>query len=168
MKTLYLTGFMGSGKSTVGKELSSYLNLPVNDTDDEIVKRTGTTIREIFEQHGESYFRELESSVLYSLPTTNTIVTTGGGVVTRKENKEWMKTNGVVVYLQCDFDTIWSRLEHDTTRPLVVNSQKEQIKKLYQDRYDLYQSFDIKVDTSSLQLDEIVKEIGKRVENNCN
>jgi shikimate kinase len=165
MKTLYVTGFMGSGKSTVGKELSSYLHLPVIDTDDEIVKRIGLSIREIFEEHGESYFRELESSVLYSLPTTNVIVTTGGGMVTRKENKEWMKTNGVLIYLHCDFDTLWSRLEHDTTRPLVVNSQKEQIKKLYQDRFDLYQDFDIKVDTSSLQLDELVKEIGNRVKN---
>ncbi|WP_246945956.1 shikimate kinase [Bacillus pinisoli] len=148
MNTIFLTGFMGSGKSTIGRELSNHLQLPVIDTDEQIERETGISIREIFSTFGESYFRDLESKTLFSLPTTNLIVTTGGGMVIRKENREWMRKNGTMVYLQCDFDVIWSRLEHDQTRPLVVNSQKEQIKHLYLERQQYYEENDFFIDTA--------------------
>jgi shikimate kinase len=165
MKTIYLTGFMGSGKTTIGRELARYLQIPVIDTDEEIIKETGLSIRDIFSTYGESYFRDLEVKTLSTLPTTNVIVTTGGGIVLREKNREWMKENGVLVYLHCDFEVIWTRLQHDQTRPLVINSRKDEIEQLYQERKSVYYDYDLMIDTSSKQLSEIVKQLADMIKN---
>ncbi|WP_456278307.1 shikimate kinase [Bacillus sp. AK128] len=163
MKTIYLTGFMGSGKTTIGRELANYLQLPVIDTDEHIVKDTGLSIREIFSTYGEAHFRDLEVKTLKLLPTTNSVVTTGGGMVVKDENRKWMRENGLLVYLHCDFEVIWERLAHDQTRPLVINSEKAQIQNLYNQRQSAYHDYDFKIDTTSMHKDEVVKQLAEMI-----
>ncbi|MBM7660865.1 shikimate kinase [Bacillus mesophilus] len=165
MKTIYLTGFMGSGKTTIGRELARYLQLPVIDTDEEIIKETGISINEIFSTYGESHFRDLEVKILSSLPTQNVVITTGGGIVLKDQNREWMKKHGVLVYLHCDFEVIWTRLQHDQTRPLVKNSRKDELEQLYQSRKSVYHDYNLMIDTSALQLSQIVKQLADMIKN---
>ena len=99
-KNIILIGFMGSGKSSIGRELKQVLGYPVIDTDALIVKRAGKPIRRIFEEDGEEAFRDLESEVLRELEAikpTRRIIATGGGVVVRPENREILRQLGFVV-----------------------------------------------------------------------
>jgi shikimate kinase len=168
MKTIYLTGFMGAGKTTLGRILANQLQIPVKDSDEEIVRIAGKTIRTIFENEGEAYFRDLETKVLQSLPTHNIIVTTGGGVVLKAENREWMKTNGILVYLHCDFEVLWKRLKNDQSRPLLLNQEKNQIEELYFMRQSYYQDHHIKVDTSFRTLEDIGLDIAEKIKKEDN
>lgn len=161
MKAIFLTGFMGSGKTTVGRMLSSYLHIPVIDTDEMIVARTGLSIKSIFNLQGEPYFRELEKNTLCGVPTKDIIVTTGGGIVIDKENRDWMKQNGLIIYLHCEFNEIWQRLYEDVSRPLLVNQDKTQIESIYNSRQSAYQEYHFMVDTTNITLDEITRQIGK-------
>jgi shikimate kinase len=156
---------MGSGKTTIGKELSNVLQMPVIDTDKEIVKITGNTISRIFELFGEEYFRLLESSTLHSISTTNSIVTTGGGVVLKVTNRQYMKRNGIVIYLKCNFNIIWERLQLDSNRPLAFNQSREKVESIYLSRLALYEQSDIVIDCNDKSVDTIVSEIVKKIEN---
>lgn len=166
MKTIFLTGFMGSGKTTIGKELSKYLQIPVIDSDEEIERRTKSTIRTIFEKDGEDYFRSLETKILLSLPLKDVIVTTGGGIIKKKENRKWMLEHGMVVYLHCDFSVLWERLQIDQTRPLVVS--KAQTEELYEIRMPLYMEHHIMIDTSFKNVREVVTEIAEKIKLSTN
>lgn len=153
MKSIYLTGFMGAGKTTIGQVLATNLNLPVVDTDTLIEQNMKMEIKDIFEQHGESYFRELETKTLQELPVNDTLVTTGGGIVTTQKNIDWMKENGCMIFLYADPEIIWGRLENDTTRPLIKQKKKEEIIELFNTRLALYNQAHIKVDTTGLSLE---------------
>ncbi len=118
MRAIYITGYMGAGKTTIGKALSKELGIDVIDTDQKIEEKQGRVIRDIFAKEGERSFRQYESEMLCSLPTKDVIITTGGGIVERIENREWMKENGTVVYLYCDPYVIADRSHEDITRPL--------------------------------------------------
>lgn len=166
MKTIFLTGFMGSGKTTIGKDLSKYLQIPVIDSDEEIERRTESTIRTIFEKDGEDYFRSLETKILLSLPLKDVIVTTGGGIIKKEENRKWMLEHGMVVYLHCDFSVLWERLQIDTTRPLVVS--KAQTEELYETRMPLYMEHHLMIDTSFKNVKEVVTEIAEKIKSSTN
>lgn len=118
MQAIYITGFMGAGKTTIGKALSDKLGIPVVDTDQRIEEKHGKLIRDIFAEEGEISFRQYESAMLQALPTSDIIITTGGGIVESTNNRQWMSENGIVVYLYCDPYVIAERLSEDTTRPL--------------------------------------------------
>jgi shikimate kinase len=163
MKAIYLTGFMGAGKSTIGRELGKALNLPVIDTDDFIEKTREKIIKDIFETEGESAFRSYEREALKELPIENVIITTGGGMVIQQENREWMRSHGTVFYLHCDFSIIAERLKHDTSRPLFDQEQLNKTKKLYQDRLPLYQEAHYTIDTTTKEISDIVSEIVKLI-----
>lgn len=154
MKSIYLIGFMGSGKTTIGKALSLSLNLPVMDSDEEISQQTGKTIMEIFDGEGEAGFRLLEAKFLRNLPVENSIITTGGGVVLREENRQWMRENGIVVLLDASPEEILKRLEGDKTRPLLIGDKETKVTKILDERLPLY------VDTANL----IIETTGKSVE----
>ncbi|MEI4800316.1 shikimate kinase [Bacillus sp. NPDC077411] len=159
MKALYITGFMGSGKTTVGKALSSALHMPVIDTDQCIEEKTKKIIRDIFSEEGEDVFRKYESEVLQLLPTNNYIITTGGGIVEKAENREWMKERGTVIYLYCDPYVIAERIAGDTTRPLF---QKENIRSFiekFEKRQVYYEEATVKIDTTNKSIEAIVQEI---------
>jgi len=156
MQNIYLTGFMGAGKTTIGQAVANKLGVAVLDTDVMIENKLKMKIKDIFEKHGEPYFRELETEILTELPTKDVIVTTGGGIVTRKANIDWMKENGCVIFLYADPEVIWKRLENDTTRPLIQQKRKEEVLELFQTRLPLYNQAHITLDTTDLALDEAV------------
>ncbi|NSL50357.1 shikimate kinase [Calidifontibacillus erzurumensis] len=159
MKSLFLTGFMGSGKTTIGKQLAEKLSLPVIDTDEFIENQLNKTIREIFETEGEKKFREYEKHFLKLVPTENTIVTTGGGIILAEENRAWMREKGYVIYLHCEPDEIIRRLKDDQTRPLLDGDKENNIRTIFSQRLPLYNEADLKIDTMNKNPDEIVEEI---------
>ncbi|MGD6780913.1 shikimate kinase [Sutcliffiella horikoshii] len=153
MKSIYLTGFMGAGKTTIGQALATNLKLPVVDTDTLIEQNMKLQIKDIFEQYGESFFRELETKTLQELPVNDTLVTTGGGIVTTQKNIDWMKENGCMIFLYADPEVIWERLENDTSRPLIKQKKKEEIIELFDTRLPLYNQAHITVNTTGLTLE---------------
>ncbi|EIJ83472.1 shikimate kinase [Bacillus methanolicus] len=160
MKAIYLIGFMGSGKTTVGKSMSAKWNWPVFDTDEELEKKVKKSINQIFEENGEEFFRLLESEILKQMPVNRSIITTGGGIVLKEENRRWMKENGVVVFLYAEPEEIFKRIENDDSRPLLKTNKKAAIKELFQARLSLYkEAADFTIDTTGKDITEIIKEI---------
>ena len=145
---IYLIGLPGSGKSTVGRRLAKELKLKYVDTDSLIEQKAMMFIDEIFNSYGEEYFRGLEKSILKELnESDNLVISTGGGIIKDKANKELM--NGVCIYLSVDLDKLDIRLKHSpTVRPLLNDYT---IYELYEARKDLYDYFsDIKIENDDL------------------
>lgn len=164
MNKVYLVGFMGSGKSAIGKRLSTLLDIPFYDMDAEIVKRTGMTIPQIFETYGEPKFREMETEFLRQFPDEFCIIATGGGVAMRAENREIMRQTGLVFYLNSTFRDIWRRVSTDTNRPIVQRSSRGDLEALFLKRKPLYlQSAHIRVETTNRSLNDITQYIGFQV-----
>ncbi|UII54830.1 shikimate kinase [Cytobacillus spongiae] len=162
MKSIFLIGFMGAGKTTVGKALGEEMNLPVLDTDEEIVKQENRSINEIFAKEGEGYFRQVESQILKDLPKEKMIITTGGGIILQGENRAYLQTNGTVIYLHAKIEELLFRLQNDQTRPLVRNGDKQEIIERYQKRLALYeQTCHIQIQTEGKSVAEIVTEINE-------
>ncbi|WML47539.1 shikimate kinase [Neobacillus sp. PS3-34] len=160
MKTIYLIGFMGAGKTSAGKELSRRLNIPFYDTDDEIIKETGKTISDLFSEFGEEEFRSLETRVLKKIAVEDAVVATGGGMVLREENREWMKSNGIVIFLEAAPQEILNRLSGDTSRPLLSGDKEKIISVLMEQRLGLYQETShFQIRTDGKFLNEVVDEI---------
>jgi shikimate kinase len=162
MRAIYLTGFMGSGKTTIGRALSEKLGIPVIDTDEMIEKKAGKTIPAIFADEGEERFRKYEQEILKQLPTNDVIITTGGGMVISKENLSWMKKHGNVIFLSCSLDIIFQRLQSDTNRPL-FSQNKEKMKELYEKRLPYYLEAAFTIDTSQKSVEEIVEDIVRMI-----
>ncbi|MCA1031713.1 shikimate kinase [Bacillus timonensis] len=159
MKVIYLTGFMGAGKTTIGRLLGKSLNLPVVDTDKYIEQQTGKTIPEIFNVDGEVTFREYEKKCIQELPTENIIITTGGGMVTQLANRQWMKQNGFTIFLHAEIEEVFKRVAVNKNRPLFDKNDQEKMTKLYHDRLPFYEEADLTVKTTSKSIEMIVKEI---------
>lgn len=158
MKTIYLVGFMGSGKSTIGELLHHHLNRPHLDTDQMIVDQYGD-IASIFQREGEKQFRDYETEVLARIPGDHYVVSTGGGIVERQENHKLMKHNGLIIYLDASFAEIAERLGNDPTRPLwgKQNADKQQ---LYQRRRKCYRALaDYTIMTDQKTPENIVNDI---------
>ncbi len=124
---IVLTGFMGTGKSTVGKILAETTDKKLVDMDAEIVREAGISINEIFEKYGEEGFRNLEHNMLikYSEELYNSVISTGGGIVVREDNIPYLKELGAVVYLDASDEVIYDRIKDDTGRPLLKDCDKE-------------------------------------------
>lgn len=138
MNKVYLIGFMGCGKTAIGKRLSFALRIPFYDMDKEIVKQQGMTIPEIFATHGEPYFRKLETEFLQRFRNEFCIISTGGGVAISEENRKLMRSTGLVLFLNAAFHDIWMRIHRDKNRPIVQRSTREEIENLYESRYPFY------------------------------
>ncbi|MFC0269977.1 shikimate kinase [Metabacillus herbersteinensis] len=163
MKALYLTGFMGAGKTTIGKELATFLNLPVIDTDQQIEEKYQKPVSQIFADQGETTFREYETKILKELPTENVVITTGGGIVLKKENREWMRETGLIIFLKTDLEVILQRLENDESRPLAQNKSKLELSELLKSRLPYYNDCTLTLDTTHKSINEIVEEIIGRI-----
>ncbi|MDE6148922.1 MAG: shikimate kinase [Ruminococcus sp.] len=135
---IYLCGFMGCGKSTVGKQLAKKLGKKYTDLDFYIVKQEGMKIPEIFEKYGEAYFRKSETKGLMELSETGGVIATGGGALLSEENGETAKKSGLVIFIDTSFDTCYERIKGDKNRPIAYNSTKEQLKERFDYRRPLY------------------------------
>lgn len=139
-KNIVLCGFMGCGKSTIGRQLSEKLGMKLVDTDSYIEKKQGMSISQIFAQKGESYFRELELETCRELSElSGYIVSTGGGTLLRAENVAAVKQGGVVFLLNVSAETVLWRLRNDTARPLLQRQDRETaVRELMKQRMPLY------------------------------
>lgn len=140
MALLILVGLPGSGKSTVGRQLARRNSVPFFDSDHVIEQRLGCSIREFFEREGEERFRDVEEAVLDELTQGATsVISTGGGSVLRRVNRERLHSRGHVVYLRSTPEELFRRLRHDRKRPLLqVSDPLQRLRDLYADRDPLY------------------------------
>jgi len=166
---IYLVGFMGSGKSTIGPILANALGYTFADVDKLIEEKEGRSISNIFKSNGESYFRDAERSIITEVSAlANTVIALGGGAVTRQENLKTIKRTGIVVYLKASSDHISERLKHQEDRPLIQDENghplsddrlRERINSLLQQREPFYQQADIVVTVDNKFIEQIVDEI---------
>lgn len=164
-KNIVLTGFMGAGKTTVGKRLADALKIPLVDTDDLIEVKAGMKISEIFDRHGEEYFRDLEEKVVEEVSRLRShVIVTGGGVVLREKNMRNLRRNGVIIYLHASPEVIYRRIKDQTHRPLLqVEDPEGKIRQLMEFRAPYYANNDFTVDTSRLTVDEVVEAVLKNL-----
>lgn len=149
MNNLILCGFMGSGKTTLGKGLAKHFGMELIDTDKEIEKRENRSIADIFLAEGEPYFRRLETELIRELSTKkNLVISLGGGLAANRENHPYLKAAGKVILLQCGIEETLNRIKGDKTRPLTQNGEEDIIAR-YNLRKPIYQEVaDITVDSS--------------------
>ncbi|MFL5730274.1 MAG: shikimate kinase [Cytophagaceae bacterium] len=166
---LFLIGLPGSGKSTIGKDLSKKLNYPLIDTDDVIRLKEGCSIEEIFSAKGESYFRKTESETLKELTKgTDAIISTGGGTPCFFDNMEVINQNGISLFLNIPLREIARRLiagpQH--ARPLIKGKNPAEIQKFLEDKFNeripFYSKATIEFIDPALNAEMIVKELEKR------
>lgn len=134
---IVLCGFMGSGKTVVGNELSKIMGRKFVDTDELIEQEQGVAIKAIFATHGEDYFRDLEFECCKKVSELkNCVVSTGGGALTFERNVEALKNNGKIVFLDASFDVICDRIGNSNNRPLFQDREKAHA--LYDERKSKY------------------------------
>ena len=134
---VYLCGFMGCGKSRIGRELAQKTGMTFADLDRYIVEKEGMTIPEIFEKFGEPHFRGLEAKYIAEMPD-NSVVALGGGAIINDNTAKTARQNGKVVFLDADFETCYGRIKDDKNRPLAYNNPKEKVRELYDTRRPIY------------------------------
>ena len=161
---LYLVGFMGSGKSTVGRSLADELGWCFFDIDHEIEERQGRTIAQIFEESGEPVFREIESEALrtriaYIEAGNPCVVALGGGAFIQQRNWEMVSNNGVTVWLDCPLERIHQRLGDVKTRPLAAD--RASMERLFELRRPLYARADFHIDADCEDPAEVARKILK-------
>lgn len=155
MDNLVLTGFMGTGKSTVGPLVADALRMPLVDTDTLIVQRAGISIPEIFARDGEAAFRQLERAVILELISEcGRIIATGGGALINPQTRADVLRNNLVICLTAEPDVLRARLSGDSGRPLA--SQWEQV---LAQRLPIYRSFSFCVDTSHHTPQQVAEEV---------
>ena len=162
MKNIVLIGFMGTGKTTIGRLLASRLGRPFVDCDKKVEYENNMTIREIFESYGEAYFRQKETDMIARISRyNNAVIATGGGVVLSSDNMRRLKKNGVIIALTASVETILERTGRRNTRPLLMDfSAREQIvDRLLRERSELYQKADFSIDTDSNSPQHVITEI---------
>ncbi len=157
-----LCGMMGAGKTTVGKEIAKRMGLRWYDTDEIIAHRHGK-ISNIFERCGEPYFRALETEIVKELSSQDGLVlSTGGGLLLKKENRELLQTGGKIIFLRASLETLENRLRADKERPLLqtAESLRDKLTRLLQERTSVYeQAADYTVDVDEKTPQKIAEEI---------
>ncbi|MCR4922502.1 MAG: shikimate dehydrogenase [Lachnospiraceae bacterium] len=167
-RNLVLIGFMGSGKSSVGKKLAELLGYDFMDADSIIEKNEGKSINLIFKEKGEEYFRDREEKLLKELSEknkgNNILLSAGGGMILRENNRKYLKNIGLVIYLKASADTIKKRLQADTARPLLAEDKSERIDRLLAERSSIYEdACDIVIDTDKISINDVVLKGERRV-----
>ncbi len=165
MKNIYLVGFMGTGKSSVGRKLAKKISAKFLDLDHFIEKKYGRTIKDIFAKNGEFYFRTLEKEAVEEVSKSESLVVAcGGGVVVDEENMQNLKNSGIIVCLNSRPDVILRRCKGHAHRPLLnVPNPQERIKELLAFRAAFYAQADFSIETSDLSVEETVEEIYQKI-----
>lgn len=161
-KNIVLVGFMGTGKTEVGKNLAKKLNMDFIDTDELIEKKEKDRIVRIFQVKGEEYFREVEEEIIEKVSKCkNCVIATGGGALIREKNYLNLKKNGILICLVATPEEIYRRTIPKKDRPLLLKSKNviETIKELLKTREPYYSKADYKIDTTKKSIDEVVEEI---------
>ena len=167
MENLILTGFMGTGKTEVSRELARLLTMKLIDIDTEIEKSAKMSINQIFEQFGEQKFREMETEMIEKVSCEkNVIISTGGGAVLKQENMDALKKTGRVICLMATPETILQRTSGTSERPLLqVEKPLEKINELFNLRKPFYEKADMMIDTENKTPLQIAEEIIEKVKN---
>lgn len=165
MKNIILTGFMGTGKSSVGRRLARELNREFIDTDDLIEKEVGLKIPLIFDRYGEASFRAVEKKIIKdAVLKDNRVIATGGGAIIDEENLAALKASGLIVCLTSSVDAILSRIGTGKERPLLNQpDRKDAVEKILEYRKPFYAKADLSVDTTNKTVNEVVAEIKTKI-----
>lgn len=161
-KTIVLVGMMGAGKTAVGTALARALQVPFQDSDEEIVKAAQMSVAEIFERDGESFFRARESEVIERLLTGSpAVVSTGGGAFMAQANREMIARLGVSVWLKADLDLLWNRVRGKNTRPLLRTADpRATLAGLIEKRYPIYGLAQVTVEAEpGLSVDQMAQKV---------
>jgi len=162
MKRIVLVGFMGAGKSTVGPLLAEHLGWRFVDIDPRIEAAAGLSVAELFAERGEDFFRGEERRVAQELAAEEgLVVATGGGAFANALTRAVLKRNAIVVWLQCDFETVLGRIPPDGSRPLAAN--RERMRSLFAERESSYRLADVIVDANAGDPGEVARRIAKAV-----
>lgn len=154
-QNLVITGFMGTGKTTVGQLVAQWLDLPFIDSDAELVERTGASISELFARHGEEGFRTIESVLCRWLASrAGIVVATGGGMLVNVHNLAAMTASGLVVCLTASTEALEGRLKMSDERPLAWNWQQ-----LLEQRRSAYAAIPHQVDTTGKAPQQVAEEV---------
>lgn len=172
----FLTGFMASGKSTIGPILANTLGWNFYDLDEEIVQREGIKITEIFNEKGENYFRKRETEVLKEISQgERIIISLGGGTLLINENRKIIKSRGKLVYLKSSPETAYNRLRFKRDRPVLLFDGEDEptkeeyiarIENLLEDRKQFYEEADIILNTDNERVGRTVDKLAKIIESN--
>lgn len=155
---LYLVGFMGAGKTTVGRALAARLDWRFEDIDEHIERAEGRDVSTIFRQSGEPYFRARERQALVDLlATRGVVVATGGGTMVDPANRALMSRDGAVAWLDAPFDVVAGRVPADGRRPLAAN--RVEMERLYNERRAAYAQAHARFDVSRVSVDEVVDHV---------
>jgi shikimate kinase len=160
---LYLIGFMGVGKTTIGKQIAAFNKVVFIDTDSQIEKETSKSIKEIFETDGEIAFRKLETDTIRSI-NRKAIIACGGGLPAHNNNIEYLKHKGTVIYLKASKEILIKRLEKNKNkRPLISKLTNDKllefIRKILKEREKTYKQADYTIETDNKTVKEVLREI---------
>lgn len=139
-KAVFLCGFMGCGKTTVGKVAASMLGTPFIDLDEFIEQQEAMSIPVIFSTKGEDYFRDCETKAIQQFEGKPAVIATGGGAMLREQNAAAAQNAGTVIFIDTCFETCYERIKDDPHRPIAYNSTKQQLKERFEQRRPLYQA----------------------------
>lgn len=157
-RLIFLVGFMGAGKSVVGRELARLLEFGFTDLDETIERHAGASVKEIFSGKGEAEFRLLEhEAIRQCLDLNDRVIALGGGAFVMRENREMISRAGITVWLDCPVDVCLARIIEDETRPLLGKRKEMQL--LLQEREPLYRLADYRVESYGQTPAEIALEI---------
>ncbi len=159
-RSIVLVGLMGAGKTVIGRMLAKRLKLPFVDADHEIEAAAGMTVKDIFAEHGEAYFRDGEHKVIKRLLENGPqILATGGGAVMNKKTRNAIKKRGVTLWLKADLNILMERVSRKNTRPLLqTDDPRAVMQKLLDQRYPIYGQSDVCVTSRNVQKRTIVTE----------
>lgn len=166
MNHIVIIGFMGSGKTRVGKRLSKDLGLEFVEVDKVITKRMNLTVKDIFRRFGEPFYRALETTTIKALiqDEERKVISLGAGLPMQEQNKKYINQLGVVVYIKGSVDTLKKRLEGNNNPLLEEDNSDEKIRKLLKQRDPVYAGFaDIQVVTGVKTFDELIEEIKQKL-----
>lgn len=171
---IFLCGFMGTGKTTVGRALANMLHVSFRDLDDVIEERTGRSIPAIFKQDGEAVFREEERAALQAMAESYSgVLALGGGSLHNLELTEYLKGKGLLIFIETPISVILKRISRNPNRPLLLDEEgnikdfnilKKQLADLYNQRLPLYKQADITISGSSFpSVDTFVNELIQKI-----
>lgn len=168
-KHIFLTGFMGAGKSKAGARLALWFNLPFWDTDKIIEQEHAKSISQIFKEDGEPAFRRMEAEIVARLATSSfpAVIALGGGALLHQSNFELAQKNGLIIYLKSSPEAIFERIKVSEKRPLLIVEQEEdnkeeilaRIRRLLNERTAIYEQADIVFDRDGLELEQLISKL---------